>query len=78
VRGVGNKDGTGPDIIGKLLANPLAAIRAAGMRLAHVGHRDAARAIETAASAVIKTGKVTRGLGGTLSPPRPAKPCAWH
>jgi 3-isopropylmalate dehydrogenase len=61
--------GTGPDIIGQQLANPLAAIRAAGMLLTHFGHRDAAHAIEAAASAVIKTGKVTRDLGGALSTP---------
>jgi 3-isopropylmalate dehydrogenase len=62
--------GTGPDIIGQQIANPLAAIRAAGMLLAHFGNRDAACAIETAASGVIKAGKVTRDLGGTLSTPQ--------
>lgn len=62
--------GTGPDIIGQQLANPLAAIRAGAMMLDHCGHRDAASAIEAAASAVIKTGRVTRDLGGTLSTPQ--------
>lgn len=37
------------------------------MLLAHFGHREAADAIETAASTVVKTGKVTRDLGGNLS-----------
>lgn len=62
--------GTGPDIIGQQLANPLAAIRAAGMLLAHFGYRDAAQAIEAAASEVIKRGEVTRDLGGSLSTPQ--------
>ena len=59
--------GTGPDIIGQQIANPLAAIRAGGMLLAHFGHRDAADAIEAAASQVVKTGRVTRDLSGNLS-----------
>ncbi len=59
--------GTGPDIIGKRIANPLASIRAAGMLLDHFGHRDAARAIEEAAAATIRSGKVTFDLGGSLS-----------
>lgn len=62
--------GTGPDIIGQQRANPLAAIRAAGMLLAHFGHRDAAYAIEAAAADVIKSGKVTRDLSGSLSTPQ--------
>lgn len=62
--------GTGPDIVGRQIANPLAAIRAGGMLLAHFGHRNAAQAIEAAASAAIKTGNVTRDLGGNLSTPQ--------
>lgn len=62
--------GTGPDIIGKQLANPIAAIMATKMLLEHFGHVDAARAIERAVGETIRNGKVTRDLGGSLSTPQ--------
>ncbi len=59
--------GTGPDIFGKGIANPLGAIMAAKMMLEHFGHRDAAGAIEQAAKDTIRAGQVTFDFGGDLS-----------
>ena len=59
--------GTGPDIIGQRVANPLATIMAVRMLLENFGHQDAARAIEAAARETIRSGNVTRDLGGHLS-----------
>ena len=59
--------GTGPDIIGQGIANPLAAIRAAGMLLENTGHREAGAAIEQAAAETVRAGRTTRDIGGALS-----------
>ena len=60
--------GTAPDIAGKNLANPTAAILSAAMMLDYIGHpREAAR-VREAVRAVLKAGKmVTRDLGGKAS-----------
>ena len=60
--------GSAPDIAGKNLANPIAAILSAIMMLRHLDlNRDADR-IEQALFAVTLEGKVlTRDLGGTAS-----------
>ena len=59
--------GSAPDIAGKGLANPLAAILTAGMMLAHLGRTKDERRIQDAVQACLLAGKVTRELGGTLS-----------
>jgi 3-isopropylmalate dehydrogenase len=59
--------GSAPDIAGKGIANPLAAILTAGMMLAHLGRTKDERRIQDAVQACLLAGKVTRELGGTLS-----------
>ncbi len=55
--------GSAPDIAGKKIANPAAIILASAMMLEHLGETDAARRIEVAVAAVIKTGnKVTKDI----------------
>jgi tartrate dehydrogenase/decarboxylase / D-malate dehydrogenase len=58
--------GSAPDIAGKGIANPMAAILSAGLMLDHLGLADAALAIRSAVAAVLKAGRVrTPDLGGT-------------
>jgi tartrate dehydrogenase/decarboxylase/D-malate dehydrogenase len=58
--------GSAPDIAGKGVANPLAAILSAGMMLEHVGLAKAAAAIRSAVAAVLKAGRPrTPDLGGS-------------
>ncbi|MFN8515877.1 MAG: tartrate dehydrogenase [Chloroflexia bacterium] len=60
--------GSAPDIFGKQIANPIAAIWSAAMMLDHLGESEAARAIEGAIAAVTEQGAVlTPDLGGTAS-----------
>jgi tartrate dehydrogenase/decarboxylase/D-malate dehydrogenase len=57
--------GSAPDIAGKGIANPLAAILSAAMMLEHLEQAEAARAIEGAVAAILAEGKVrTPDLGG--------------
>jgi tartrate dehydrogenase/decarboxylase/D-malate dehydrogenase len=57
--------GSAPDIAGKGIANPLAAILSAGLLLDHLGLPKSAAAIRRAVSAVLKGGKTrTPDLGG--------------
>src|SRR5262245_6117162 len=57
--------GSAPDIAGKGIANPLAAILSAGLLLDHLGAPPAAAAIRKAVAAVLKAGKPrTPDLGG--------------
>jgi isocitrate dehydrogenase (NAD+) len=57
--------GTAPDIAGKNLANPLAAILSGTMLLHHVGQAEAAGRIERAIDRLLREGRcVTRDLGG--------------
>jgi tartrate dehydrogenase/decarboxylase/D-malate dehydrogenase len=57
--------GSAPDIAGKGIANPLAAILSVKLLLDHVGQAKAAAAIHTAVAEVLKAGKVqTPDLGG--------------
>jgi isocitrate dehydrogenase (NAD+) len=59
--------GTAPDIAGKGLANPTAAILSGLMMLNHLGEERAAKRIFGAVEGVIKTGRhVTRDLGGRV------------
>lgn len=59
--------GSAPDIAGKGLANPLAAVLTAGMMLAYMGRPRDERRIQDAVQRCLHEGKVTRELGGTLS-----------
>jgi tartrate dehydrogenase/decarboxylase/D-malate dehydrogenase len=57
--------GSAPDIAGKGVANPLAAILSAGMLLEHLGLERAATAVRKAVAQVLKDGRVkTPDLGG--------------
>jgi tartrate dehydrogenase/decarboxylase/D-malate dehydrogenase len=60
--------GSAPDIAGKGVANPLAAILSAAMMLDHLEMPAAARAVESAVAAVLAEGKArTPDLGGNSS-----------
>jgi isocitrate/isopropylmalate dehydrogenase len=59
--------GSAPDIAGKGIANPVAAILSAAMMLDHLGCSGAARRIEAAVASALAAGSKTRDLGGTLS-----------
>jgi tartrate dehydrogenase len=57
--------GSAPDIAGKSMANPLAAIFSVAMMLEHLGMLEAAEAVEAAVVAVLAEGKLrTPDLGG--------------
>ncbi|KAH8113390.1 mitochondrial NAD-homo-isocitrate dehydrogenase LysB [Phellopilus nigrolimitatus] len=58
--------GSAPDIAGKGIANPLAAIRSAALMLRTLGYADGATRIERAVDQVIREGRfLTPDLGGT-------------
>ena len=59
--------GSAPDIAGRGIANPLGAIRSAGLLAAHLGFTEAADAIEAAAKASVLESATTPDLGGGLS-----------
>jgi tartrate dehydrogenase/decarboxylase/D-malate dehydrogenase len=60
--------GSAPDIAGRGVVNPMAAILSAGMMLDHLGLGEAARAVERAVAAVLADGKHrTPDLGGSSS-----------
>ena len=60
--------GTAPDIAGKGVANPIAAILAAALMLRHLNEEGAARAIEGAVAAVLaEEGPRTPDLGGSAT-----------
>jgi isocitrate dehydrogenase (NAD+) len=60
--------GTAPDIAGKNLANPLAAVLSAAMLLRHVGQGRAGERIERAVAQLLREGRIrTRDLGGTAT-----------
>jgi len=57
--------GSAPDIAGKGVANPVATVWAAAMMLDHLGHAEAARAVEQAIAAALSDPKLrTPDLGG--------------
>jgi tartrate dehydrogenase/decarboxylase/D-malate dehydrogenase len=62
--------GSAPDIAGRSLVNPLAAILSAGMMLDHLGLEEAGHAVERAVAKVLADGKVrTADVGGkSLTP----------
>ncbi len=57
--------GSAPDIAGKAIANPIGQIWSGAMMLDHLGHPDAADAVERAIEAVLRAGPRTREIGGT-------------
>ena len=60
--------GSAPDITGKGIANPMAAILSGGLMLRHLGHEQAYEAIEKAVLKVIDEGEtLTPDLGGNSS-----------
>jgi homoisocitrate dehydrogenase len=60
--------GSAPDIMGKGLANPIAAIRSAAMMLSFMGYNEAAAKIEAAVSQTLDAGNIiTPDLGGKSS-----------
>jgi len=59
--------GSAPDIAGRGIANPLAAIRAGALLLRSLGQADAAGRIERAVNHVLTTGPLTPDLGGTAA-----------
>jgi tartrate dehydrogenase/decarboxylase/D-malate dehydrogenase len=57
--------GSAPDIAGKGIANPIGQIWSGAMMLEHLGHADAAKAVETAIEAVIaEKALLTPDMGG--------------
>ena len=56
--------GSAPDIAGKNVANPIAAIRSGAMLLSHLGDPASAAAVEEAVMRVLRAGIRTRDLGG--------------
>ncbi len=59
--------GSAPDIAGKNIANPVAAIRSAAMLLDHLGDASGALKVESAVRSVLSAGIKTRDLGGSAS-----------
>lgn len=60
--------GSAPDIAGKQIANPIAAIRSAGMMLDHLGQPEAYKLIEKIVVDILFEGKVlTRDIGGNAT-----------
>jgi len=57
--------GSAPDIAGKNIANPIAAVRSAAMLLDHLGDPAGSLRIEAAIQKVIRDGICTRDLGGS-------------
>ena len=60
--------GSAPDIAGKNIVNPLAAILCGAMMLDHLGETNASKAIESAVENVLVEGEIkTCDLGGNAS-----------
>ena len=55
--------GSAPDIQGKGIANPIAAIRSAGMMIAQLGWVDEGKKIEAAVQGTLEDGILTPDLG---------------
>jgi 3-isopropylmalate dehydrogenase len=58
--------GSAPNIAGKNIANPMAAVLTVGLMLDHLGHPDAGARAEEVVREALRQGVVTRDLGGTL------------
>ena len=60
--------GSAPDIAGKNIANPVAALRSAAMLLAHLGDKEGSQRIELAICEVLATGIQYRDIGDRPEP----------
>ena len=60
--------GSAPDIMGKGIANPMAAILSGSMMLRHLGHEEAADVVDKAVVFIVEQGEIlTPDLGGSSS-----------
>jgi methanogen homoisocitrate dehydrogenase len=59
--------GSAPDIAGRNIANPIAAVRSAGLLLAHIGEMEAAAHVEEAIQTTLSTGIKTPDMGGSAT-----------
>lgn len=59
--------GSAPDIAGRRIANPVAAILAAALALDHLGFKAEGDAVRAACRAAVRARECTRDLGGSLS-----------
>jgi len=59
--------GSAPPLAGKNIANPIGAILSAALMLDYLGRTEDAGRVERAVEAAVRTGEVTRDVGGTLS-----------
>lgn len=59
--------GSAPDIAGRGIANPLAAISAAALMLDHLGATEQAQRVQSAVDATLRAGVWTPDLGGTAT-----------
>lgn len=59
--------GSAPKYAGSGRANPVAAVLSASLMLDHLGHGEAARAVEEAVADSLRTGRTTFDLGGSLT-----------
>jgi len=57
--------GSAPDIAGKNIANPIAAVRSASMLLHHLGDYHGSASVEAAIDHVLRKGICTRDMGGS-------------
>jgi methanogen homoisocitrate dehydrogenase len=57
--------GSAPDIAGKNIANPIAAVRSAAMLLDHLGDHHGSVSVEAAIGQVLRKGICTRDMGGS-------------
>jgi methanogen homoisocitrate dehydrogenase len=57
--------GSAPDIAGKNIANPIAAVRSVSMLLDHLGDTSGAASVEVSIQRVLRKGICTRDMGGT-------------
>lgn len=62
--------GSAPDIAGKNIANPIAAVRSAAMLLEYLGREGTVELVEVAIARVLNAGIKTRDLGGTATTSR--------
>jgi 3-isopropylmalate dehydrogenase len=58
--------GSAPDLAGRDLANPLAALLTSAMMLRHLGHTPEGDRLEAAVRHAINAGETTPDLGGSL------------
>ncbi|MEU5980467.1 isocitrate/isopropylmalate family dehydrogenase [Streptomyces sp. NPDC047315] len=59
--------GSAPDIAGRQVANPFAAILSTALLVEHLGHREEAEAVRRAVAAAVGARRVTPDLGGRLT-----------